>query len=442
MADEVRGLGERARRLHQEGRLDEAAALFAEILADDPDCADALYYSGVIATRRRDFAKAEALFARAVAVRPDNGAHHHDLAVMHGIRGRLELAEKHFREAVRLRPDHAESYFNMAGTVKFRRHEPLFDAVEALLARPDLSRQDRCFLHFAAGKMYDDIGAHEAAFAHYHQGNMAKGVQGEPVAPEQRAADTVAAFTRERMAAHAGRGSDSRVPVFVVGMPRSGTSLVEQILASHPQVFGAGELPDIEAIAREVSKRADAPEVFEGFAGSYLRRVTALAPESVRIVDKQPLNFRHLGLIALMFPQAAIIHCRRHPVDTCVSCYFQNFRTQQDYSFDLAYLGLFYRYYRRLMEHWRAVLPRPFLDIGYEDLVADPAGQARRMLDHCGLDWDDACARPERSQRPVDTASLWQVRQPVYRTSVARWRRYERHLGPLLDALGPLAGDG
>ena len=160
-----------------------------------------------------------------------------------------------------------------------------------------------------------------------------------------------------------------------------------------------------------------------------------MAPEAQRVVDKQPLNFQHVGLIALMFPNARIIHCRRNVLDTCVSCYFQNFNNGQEYSFDLFHLGLFHRCYERLMAHWDKLLPGRIMDVHYEELVADHEGVTRAMLEFCGLDWNDACTAPHETDRPVKTASRWQVRQPVYKTSLARWRRYEKHLGPLLAAL-------
>ena len=446
---ETRERFKRAVALHQEGRLSEADALYAEILAAHPDFAEALHLKGVIAYDRQNYDGALAMISRAMALKPGAAAFHHNIAGVYGTVGRLDLAEEHMREAIRLQPDYAEAYFNLTGLVRIAAGDPLFDAVEAMLANNGLSGTERCHLHFAAAKMYDDLGDYERAFEHYRAGNGARDVTFDAADLGPRAEAMIEAFPATRMAAQGERGDPARLPVFIVGMPRSGTSLAEQILASHPRIFGAGELPDIPSIVKTLPRHGgggaypgcvggQGPEVFEGFAASYLQRIAPMAPGARRIVDKNPLNFEHLGLISLMFPGAAIIHCRRHPLDTCVSCYFQNFRKDQEYSFDMENLALFYRFYVRLMAHWLAVLPNPILELRYENLIADSEGRARTMLAHCGVEWDDACATPHRTDRPVATASRWQARQPLYATSVARWRRYERHIGPLADLLGPL----
>ena len=450
MAADLRARLEQALVLHRGGRHREAEALYTAILDADPKFADALHLKGLLAGDRQDFGQAAALIIRAMELQPGTAVFHHNLAGVYGVLGRFGEAEEHFRQAIRLKPDYPEAYFNLAGSVRFTGGEPEFEAVGRLLARPDISQADRCFLHFSAAKMYDDIGDYDRAFEHCDAGNQARGAEADPARDQRHATDSIATFTPARLALHEGRGHPSRVPVFIVGMPRSGTSLVEQILASHPQGFGAGELVDIRSIALALpghaAEGASYPsciaamgaQVFEGFAESYLARITARAPGARRIVDKNPLNFEHLGLIAMMFPGAAVVHCRRHPLDTCVSCYFQNFRQAQEYAFDMARLADFYGYSHRLMDHWRTVLPNPVLELRYEETVADPEGQTRLLLEHCGLDWDDACATPHRTDRPVPTASRWQARQPVYRTSVGRWRHYERHITVLRERLGPL----
>jgi hypothetical protein len=251
-----------------------------------------------------------------------------------------------------------------------------------------------------------------------------------------------------------GFGISSELPLFIVGMPRSGTTLVEQIVASHPQVFGAGELRDVERIALSLAAHlgndvgypsclAKAPaEAVRAMAERHLHRLTALAGGSVRIVDKMPTNYLHLGLIATLFPQARIIHCRRGPLDTCVSCYFSYFRGLP-FAWDLEELGRYHRSYDSLMAHWKAVLPLPVLDVSYEELVDNQEAISRRLMEFCGLDWDERCLAFHETPRPVHTASTMQVRQPIYKSSVGRWRRYEAHLQPLVRALsGPPEGMG
>jgi hypothetical protein len=247
-----------------------------------------------------------------------------------------------------------------------------------------------------------------------------------------------------------GGGDSSQLPIFVLGMPRSGTTLTEQIISSHPDVHGAGELPDLMAIAqRDV---AGTGAVFPNnipaldlaglgtWGADYVNGLQRRAPTAKRITDKMPVNFLAIGLIHMMLPNAKIIHVDRNPVDTCLSCFMQLFSSRQDQTYDLAELGRYYVDYARLMEHWRNVLPKgAFLDVQYEDIVADQETQARLMIAFCGLDWNDACIDFHKNKRPVRTASVSQVRQPIYKSSVERWRPYEKFLGPLLDALDDLA---
>ena len=251
----------------------------------------------------------------------------------------------------------------------------------------------------------------------------------------------------------AGAGASSELPIFIVGVPRSGTTLVEQILASHGDIHGAGEIEDMGPVASGLRRRLGLSQPFpecvaevdvgrwrevgEAYAEALGRR----APSASRISDKMPHNYQIIGLIHLMLPNASIIHCQRDPVDTCLSMYRTAFEAKSGpkYAYDLTELGGQYRLYDRLMRHWRAVLPGKVLDVRYEDVVADLEGSARRIVAHCGLEWSDACLDFHETDRPVRTASATQVRRPIYTSSIGRWRRYERHLGPLLRALGPCA---
>jgi hypothetical protein len=306
---------------------------------------------------------------------------------------------------------------------------------------------NQCFLHFALGKAYADIGDHERAFAHYRDANSRKMASFDGAAWSGRVAATIGAFDADALQRRA-MGDDTDVPVFVVGMPRSGTSLVEQVLASHPAVFGAGELRCIAVIAASIDDQmpgdtsypacldAVPAAAFAGFGGSHRQQITALAPDARRVIDKNPLNFEHLGLIARLFPRARIIHCRRDPRDVAVSCYFQNFTAGQEWAFDLADIGAFYRGYRRLMDHWRAVIPLPLFEVDYEDMVDDLETTARRLVDFLGLDWHPACLDFHSTERAVRTASQWQVRRPIYASSARRWQCYADYLEPFVDAAG------
>jgi hypothetical protein len=237
-------------------------------------------------------------------------------------------------------------------------------------------------------------------------------------------------------------------------MPRSGTTLTETIIASHPMVYGAGELNDILEIASQAGGFGSANENSIGYplnmqgitqaelkamGERYIRGLQARAPASPRITDKMPANFNCLGLIHLMLPNAKIVHVKRNPIDTCLSCYTRLFNKSQLQSYDLQDIGRYYRNYATLMEHWRKVLPvGSFYEIQYEDIIADAEGQSRALIDYCGLEWNDACLDFHKTERNIRTASVTQVRQPIYKTSVEKWRHYEKHLGPLLDALGDL----
>jgi len=252
----------------------------------------------------------------------------------------------------------------------------------------------------------------------------------------QKVDESIARWTPDFFARTRDWGEPSELPVFIVGMPRSGTSLVEQIASSHPDVFGAGELRDIANISKSLSWSQCQPGPIKDAARKQLDRLLALGGSALRAIDKMPSNVKHLGLIATLFPSARVILCRRDPRDTCLSCFFQHFGVGNLFSFDLREYGHLYVHTDRLAAHWLKVLPLPILQVQYEDLVADLEGQSRRLISFLGLPWNPACLDFHRAERIVQTFSAWQVRQPIYTRSVGRWRNYQRHLGPLFEALG------
>ncbi len=266
-------------------------------------------------------------------------------------------------------------------------------------------------------------------------------------ADDKRIDRLIAAFTPERLQSLPRAQHDSKTPVFILGMPRSGTSLVEQILASHPQVHGAGELNNIMRLESGMPDLVGGGKRFpdglnkltqehvDELASHYLEHLAELSPDALRVTDKMPNNFLHLGTIQLLFPDARIIHCMRDPLDTCLSCYFQNFFAQHPYTNDLGHLGAYYNGYERLMAHWKQTLDLPIFDIRYEDLVENQETKSREMIEFIGLEWDEACLKFHENKRIGRTASYDQVRQPIYKGSVARWRNYESHLEPLRKAL-------
>ena len=473
--------------LKMAGRLEEAVTAFGRAVAIQPDYADAYSNLGVaLQVLGRSQAAVDA-YARAIDLNPTSAEAHNNLGVALKGLGRFDEADAAYARALDLRPDYAEAHINMAVSAEehgrpeaarasadralaldpgsghawyvrsnlktFAPGDPDLAAMQALLAPGQVERlnvDDHARLEYALAKACIDQGDADRTFAHLDAGARIKraGLSYDGPTAARWMAQIAGTFTPDLLARLAGAGDPSDLPIFVLGMPRSGTSLVEQILASHPKVHGAGELNLVEHLVRGpppeglgMAYPRDAPgltrEVVGQLGRDYVARLSELAQGHARVVDKLPGNFHFAGLIWLMAPNARIIHCRRDPVDTCFSCYSKLFTDGQPFTYDLAELGHYYRAYDALMDHWRAVLPGDrFIEIQYEALVDDLEGETRRLLAACGLDWDEACARFHETRRPVRTASTAQVRRPLYRSSLGRWRAFEAHLGPLLSALG------
>ncbi len=431
-------------------QIDEAAAAAERALALSPNDHDVINLMGRIAFEREDLGGALKHYRAAIALKPDLADAYNNMGNALKELGALAEAETAFLAA--LARDHRLSgvYVNLADSRTFAPGDRELAAMAALAAEADLSKTDRMHLDFALGKAYADLKDYGRSFKHLIAGNAQKRAQ---VAYDEAAtmdlfARIETAFTPERIAAKSGSGAVSDVPIFIIGMPRSGTSLVEQILASHPDVHGAGELKRLDEIVNsangEDSGAPAYPEYVARMSGTglkaignrYLAAVRTLAPNAARVVDKMPSNYYYAGIIHLALPQARIIHTVRDPVDTCVSCFSKLFSGELSHTYDLAELGRYHRRYQVLMAHWHRVLPPGrILDVRYEELVADLEGQARRLLVHCGLDWDPRCLEFHRTERPVRTASATQVRKPIYASAIGRWRVYETHLKPLLAEL-------
>ena len=433
------------------GQPDAAVGRYQRALALQPAYAEAHNNLGNVLVSLGREADAAASYERAVALDPGLSDAYARLAGTLGSLGRFDEARAHLKRAIEIAPDNVLLRCRFAATKRFTAGDPDLAALEGFVRNEaGLPDDDRTALHFTLGKAYDEIGEPERAFDHLLTGNALKRrrVEHDEAGVIAQFERTRALFTDAVLARHRGAGAPSSAPIFIVGMPRSGTTLVEQILASHPAVFGAGELSSFPDVVdrHAAAARTGFPELIEtlddaalGRLGAeYLGAVRQLAPDAARIVDKLPGNFVHAGLIHLALPGARLIHTLRDPVDTCVSCFSIMFSTGQHFSYELGELGRYYRAYRALMAHWRAILPSEvLLEVRYEDVVDDLEGQARRIVAHCGLPWDDACLAFHQTQRPVRTASALQVRQPIYRDSVGRWRRFGDRLTPLLDALGP-----
>ena len=381
-------------------------------------------------------AEAQACCEAALAAEPLSAAATSLLAELHADRGQFDEAQRLLQQAIALDPGFPTTYCGIAQHRRMTREDTAWLAgVEALLAKP-LPLGHQVSLRYALGKYFDDTGQYDAAFENYRQANeLSKrfGTSYDRGKLSQRIDAIIATFDAPFLAQRHASASESELPVFIVGMPRSGTSLTEQILASHPSVFGAGEVrfwdDAYTALAREAGGVA---AHLAGLARDYLARVTAVAGGRARVVDKMPANFLYLGLIHATFPRARILHMQRHPLDTCLSIYFQNFFNMGPYANDFGNLGHYYQEYLRVMAHWRAVLPAAaLLEIPYEGLLQDQEGWTRRMLAFIGVPWDPKCLNFHETERVVITASRWQVRQRLNTSSAGRWRNYAKHLAPL-----------
>ena len=438
---------ESALQLHRSGRVGEAREIYRQLLASDPDHASVTHLLGLTFLNGPEWRDGAALIEQAIALQPQTPVFHHNLGVCWRNHGEFDAAKSCFLRAIQLKANYAEAWNAWVETQRYTEGGTDLDHIRAQL-EGSLDDDDRRFFSFAAAKISDDIGDYAAAFSHYQQGNvLSQGGWKEQgfAATCERVRST---FSEEMLAERADWGVADASPIFIVGMPRSGSSLAEQILASHPLVFGAGELNDIPAIVTEMAKRMKPAQpypkfvphlpaqVFSGFGATYLNRVAELAQDpDLRSVDKMLSNFFHVGAIRLLFPNAKIIHSVRHPLDTCLSCYSQNFSTGQEYSTGLETLGRYFNEYSRMMAHWREVMPGQVFDLQYETLVTNPEQTVRGLLDFCDLPWDKRCLDFAGTDRRVSTASSWQVRQPLYTRSIGRWRNYEKQLQPLIAVL-------
>jgi len=471
-------------------RFPEATKVFLEIVMRDPGFAPAYHYLGVQLTDnnrpkealpvlrkavalRENYAEAlvalamaldetehseEALeiFQQLLAKDEDNASLHNTIGNMLKDHGRIEDAIAHFRIAMQTDPNSIAATMSLAQAQKGPKEENDLVALENFMKQSNLSKGERRGLHFTIGKYHDDLDNYDEAFRHLKIANDMD--DREPPFDIKKAAMSFSGikklFTPEFFHPRKGMGCESEIPVFILGMPRSGTTLLEQVLASHPEAHGAGELRTIGDLSRSLTgglprrpnyaqamNRLD-PITACNLGDRYAQHLYGLSGNRAkRVTDKMPGNFQNLGFIAQILPRARIIHSRRCPVSTCLSLYFKNFAKVISYSRDLTWLGQKYRLYHDLMDHWRKVLPLEILDVDYEDMVSDHEATVRRVLDFAGLDWNDACLDFHKTERKVKTASQWQVRQPLYDSSLERWRHYSHHLGPLFEALGDLAPD-
>lgn len=444
-----------AREHRNAGRLQEAELTCRRALAINVADAELHRLLGTILHAQDRGAAAVASLGEAVRLDPRNTKASTQLAIALAEQGQLSEATTAAHKAIELSPRDVGPRALLARLKTFSPGDPDLLALEAM-ARDEGSFEDGelIALFFTLAKAYEDVRDYERSFAYLRRANALKRQTFEyDVDVDVRFLSQIAAVFQDGLLDQfAGAGTPSELPILIVGMPRSGTTLVEQILASHPAVHGGGELSHLRELAGAVALLNEdgrgfpdgvpqlRSEDLRRLGHGYVERLRQLAPGAARVTDKNNWNFGHLGLARLIVPEARVIVCTRNPIDTCFSCY--SLQGPIEFACDLGELGRYYRGYARLMDHWRSVLPGEWmLEVSYEALVADFDREVRRIVTHCGLEWDDACLSFHATERPVGTASFAQVRRPIYHSSVARWRRYEPYLGPLLAALG-LDGEG
>lgn len=435
--------------LKDQGKLDAAVASYDRALVIAPGNAEAHNNLGIALKDQGKMEEAVASYGRALAIAPDYAKAHSNLGNARLAQGKLDQAVDSYRCALANAPRLAEVHMHLAGVRNFTEYNSDIKAMEDVFAGTSLSDEQRMYLAFGLGKSFEDLRQYDKAFDFYRIGNRLKRATFaySMTTVEQNFTRSKETFTQDLFNSRQAGGLCDPTPIFILGMPRSGTSLVEQILASHPHVYGAGELNFLHRVVESRFSRVDddgftamlhgAEDVDFSAAGSdYLKLINARSDGAEFITDKMPLNFHLIGMIKLMLPKAIIIHCRRDPLDTCLSIFKNYFSADGNYfAYDLVELGRYHNLYSDLMAHWRNVLPGFIYDIHYEDVVADQEGQSRALLDHCGLEWDEACLNFHQTRRPVHTASAAQVRRPIYKDSIESWKRYESQLTPLIKAL-------
>ena len=463
--------------LKGQGKLEEAITCYQRVLSLNPDYYEAFNNLGNALKDQGKLEEAMACHQRAIALKPDFYKAHTNLGVVLHDQGKMEEAIACYQHALTLNPDYYEALINLGNALreqgkfkeamasyrkaisvnenytevylyltecrKFTEADNEFiETLREMVEREDIKDEDSANLRFALGKVYDDLGRFGEAFSNYHEANRIenKKCKFDREKHYVHISRLIETFTPEFFGQRRNFGSDADLPIMVLGMPRSGTTLVEQIVASHPHVHGAGELEfwnDTERKRRCTLYNISAMkgDIAASIAVEYIDYLRSFSKTARHITDKMPNNYQHIWLIHLVFPKVRIIHVQRNPVDTCLSIYFQKFRNHP-YSYDLDNLVFYYKQYRRLMSHWRNVLPSEvFHEVNYEDLIKDQENVIRELIRFCRLPWDEKCLRFNLTERPVKTASKWQVRQPIYKNSMARWKNYEPFLGPLSELL-------
>ena len=442
--------------LHEANRDRYAQDTLEELMKIHPDTVEFSFGYAVLANQAGEITLARPAYRKSMELSANNPRIIYELGVLERTAGSLELSQDLIKQAIELKPDNPAAIRTYCSDMKLTYGDENFKRINYVAAKlADFDPVEQIHMHYAMAKAYEDVSEMDTAFRHF-------AIAGEKKRKKETYSDREAAkmakiipqvVTKARLAETNQVGCQSEIPVFILGMPRSGTSLMEQILSAHPDVFGAGELKILTGVLENIpvaqnrlnmhEKDPVFPEslnaTWEMRGQHYVDRLLKLADKPYkRIVDKMPGNFNFIGLINAILPKARIIHSRRHPVETCLSCYRIHFAEGHQWTYNLRELGRFYRRYWDLMKYWRKEFPGVMFEVRYEDNVADVEVQANKIIAHLGLEWNENCLNFYNVDRPVKTASVTQVRRPIYTTSTNRWRQYEKYLGPLLDELGDI----
>lgn len=387
--------------------------------------------------------QAKDAYTKAILINENHAEAHNNLAALLIAEGSIKEAETHLNAAISARPNYIEAHHNLSALKKYHGDDAHIPMLKTILKDADrLPLENKARLYFTLAKVYSDLDDHDLAFDYYKLGNDTKraSIDYQEERSIKISEDIISTFDNNGSEA---LGNQDPTPIFIVGMPRSGSTLLEQILSGHSDIFAAGELLTLGNLIKEKLDHFPAglenlsDQALKAIGDEYLAQIKELNPGAARIVDKMPGNYQYAGLIARILPNAHIINARRDPMDCCFSIYTRLFLETLHYTYDLAELGRYYKRYQTLMDHWHHVLPDGIMiDVAYEDVVENVEEEARKLIKFIGLDWQDECLNFHKNKAPIKTASAAQVRKPIYKTSIEKWRPYEKHLEKLMEALG------